>query len=86
MKGIRRLVFILAAYFLAAPNMARAQIFPLPDLGGKSGKDSALPAGLGDLFGQVKDLAGGQSASEEARSGDAIAATVFGAARPWRNG
>ena len=85
MNANRRLVFILAAYFLAAPDMARAQIFPLPDLGGKSGKDSALPAGLGDLFGQVKDLAGGQSASEEARSGDAIAATVFGAARPWRN-
>jgi predicted Zn-dependent protease len=44
-----------------------------------------LPGGLGGILGQVKDLAGGQSADDEARSGEAIAATVFGAARPWRN-
>jgi len=69
------------AVCLAATAPAQAQ-FPL-DLGGvKSGKNGQLD--LGGIIGQVKDLAGGQSADDEARSGDAIAATVFGAAPPWR--
>jgi predicted Zn-dependent protease len=68
------------AVCLAATAPAQAQ-FPL-DLGGvKSGKNGQLD--LGGIIGQVKELAGGQSADDEARSGDAIAATVFGAAPPW---
>src|SRR6185369_3183015 len=69
------------AVCLAATAPAQAQ-FPL-DLGGvKSGKNGQLD--LGGIIGQVKDMAGGQSADDEARSGDTIAATVFGAAPPWR--
>jgi predicted Zn-dependent protease len=81
MSATRYLAPILAVY-LAMLSPARAQSFPL-DLGGKSGKD--MPGGLGDIFGQVRDLTGGQSSQEEARSGDAIAATVLGAAPAWRN-
>ena len=88
MKAQRHFASILAAYLIAALP-AHAQSFPLPDLSGlgKSGsnKDSPLPAGLGGILGQVKDLAGGQSSDDEARSGEAIAATVLGAAPPWRN-
>jgi len=74
--------FVLAiCLIVAAPAQAQ---FPLPDLGGgKSDKNGQLD--LGGIIGQVKDLAGGQSADDEARSGDAIAATVFGAAPVWRN-
>jgi predicted Zn-dependent protease len=74
----RRLALICAACLIAAPAQAQS----LDDLIGKSGKDSKLD--LGGIIGQVKDMAGGQSADDEARSGDAIAATVFGAAPPWR--
>jgi predicted Zn-dependent protease len=84
----KRLALILAAYLIAAmPGLARAQSFKLPDLSGmgKSSKDSALPGDLGGIMGQVKDLTGSQGAEDEARSGEAIAATVFGAARSWRN-
>jgi beta-barrel assembly-enhancing protease len=84
MNVSKRLALILAAHLiLAAP--AHAQSFQLPDFGGKSGSSKNLPGGLGGIIGQVKDLAGGQSADDEARSGEAIAATVFGAAPPWRN-
>lgn len=86
MKPGRLLVPLVAAYLaVLLPGPGRAQTFQLPDLGSKSGKDSPLPGGLGDILGQVKDLTGGQSSQEEARSGDAIAATVFGAAPSWRN-
>ena len=71
MKTGNPLASILAALVIAA---APAQAQSLPDLGG-----------LGGLIGQVKDLTGSQSADDEARSGEAIAATVFGAAPPWRN-
>jgi predicted Zn-dependent protease len=86
MKVRTRLVLILVAQLIAvAPSLAQS----FPDLGsiGKSGssKDSTLPGGLGGILGQVKDLTGGQSADDEARSGETIAATVFGAAPPWRN-
>jgi predicted Zn-dependent protease len=85
MTANKHLASILAGYLIAAaPALAQAQSFPLPDFGGKS-SSSKLPADLGGILGQVKDLAGGQSADDEARSGEAIAATVFGAARPWRN-
>ena len=66
----RRLALIFAACLTAAPVQAQ---FQLPDM--KSGKDGQLD--LGGIIGQVKDLAGGQSTDDEARSGDAIAATVF---------
>jgi beta-barrel assembly-enhancing protease len=79
MTPSKRLALIFAAQLIAAAP-AQAQ-FSLPDLGSKSGKQ----LDLGGIIGQVKDLAGGQSADDEARSGEAIAATVFGAARPWRN-
>ena len=86
MTARNRLALIFAAHLLAIGS-AHAQSFPFPELGGKSDKDQ--PAGqkfdLGGILGQVKDLAGGQSSQEEARSGDAIAATVFGAAPAWRN-
>jgi predicted Zn-dependent protease len=90
MNPRRRLASILAAHLvIVAPGLARAQPFKLPDIGsiGKadSSKDSASPGGLGDIIGQVKDLTGGQSADDETRSGEVIAATVFGAAPPWRN-
>jgi beta-barrel assembly-enhancing protease len=88
MKAGGRLGLIFLAYLIAAAP-ARAQGISLPDLGalGKSGssKDGASPNGLGDIIGQVKDLTGGQSADDEARSGETIAATVFGAAPSWRN-
>ena len=83
-----RLAPLLAVYLaVLPPGPARAQSFPLPDLGGKSGpnKESTLPPGLGDIIGQVKDLTGSQSSADEASSGEAIAATVFGAAPSWRN-
>ena len=88
MKPRKRLASLLAAcLFAATPGAARAQSFP--DLGslGKSlsGKDSALPAGLGDIMGHVKDLTGSQSTDDEIQSGEDIAAPVFGAAPPWRN-
>jgi predicted Zn-dependent protease len=79
---MRALFFILAACAIAAPALAQ---FSLPDLGKtpESGrKDGKLD--LGGILGQVKEIAGGQNADEEARSGDAIAATVFGAAPAWR--
>ena len=60
-----------------------AQAQSLSDLLGKPSKDNQPD--LGGILGQVKDLTGGQSANDEARSGETIAATVFGAARPWRN-
>ena len=77
---------ILTALLIAAIAPAQAQ-FSLSDLGklGKSGSGPALPGGLGDVLGQVKDLTGSQSADDEARSGDTIAAPVFGAAPAWRN-
>jgi predicted Zn-dependent protease len=89
MSPHQRLASILAAHLvIVAPGLARAQPFKLPDISsiGKTdpSKDSASPGGLGDIIGQVKDLTGGQSADDEARSGEAIAATVFGAAPPWR--
>ena len=80
MNPSKRFAFTFVAYLIAAAP-AYAQ-FSLPDLGGKPGKDGQLD--LGGIIGQVKDLTGGQSADDEARSGDAIAATVFGAAPPWR--
>jgi len=82
-----RLAFFLAVLLAAAPGAAQAQ-FSLKDLGnlGKSGSGSSPPSGgLGDILGQVKDLAGGQSADDEARSGAIIAAPIFGAAPVWRN-
>ena len=86
MNPIKRVASMIAAVLIVAAP-AHAQSFP--DLGsiGKSGssKNSPLPGGLGGILGQVKDLTGGQSAQDEARSGEAIAATVFGAAPPWRN-
>lgn len=75
---MRRIALILAAGLVALPAQAQ---FSLPDLG--KTKDGKLD--LGGILGQVKDLAGSQSADEEQRSGDAIAATVFGAAPAWRN-
>jgi beta-barrel assembly-enhancing protease len=85
MSTIKPLALIFAAQLIvAAPALAQ---FSLPDLGGKSGssKNSSSPGGLGGILGQVQDLAGGQSADDEARSGETIAATVFGAAPAWRN-
>ena len=82
MKG--RFAFVFAACVVAAPVQAQ---FSLPDLGAKPGTESGQKSGqldLGGIIGQVKDLAGSQSADDEARSGDAIAATVLGAAPVWR--
>jgi hypothetical protein len=45
---------LLAVYLaLLSPGPARAQSFPLPDFGGKSGptKEGTLPGGLGDVIG-----------------------------------
>jgi len=81
---MRRSAFVFAACVIAVPASAQ---FSLPDLGAKPGTESGQKSGqldLGGIIGQVKDLAGSQSADDEARSGDAIAATVFGAAPPWR--
>lgn len=86
MIAARYLAPVLAAHLMMLPlSGARAQSFPLPDLGGKSGSSKDLPEGLGDILGQVKAFTGGQSSQEEARSGEAIAATVLGAAPVWRN-
>lgn len=86
MTAARYLASILAVHLaMLSPSGAHAQSFPLPDLGGKTGSGKELPGGLGDILGQVRDLTDGQSAQEEARSGEAIAATVFGAAPVWRN-
>ena len=74
-------MLVLAAALIAASlRLVYAQSFPLPDFGDKAGKDSQLPAGFGDIIGQVKDLTGNQNSEDEARSGAAIAATVMGAA------
>ncbi len=62
---------------------AQAQ-FKLEDLG-NLGKSKDMPAGLGSALGKVQEYASGQSADDEARSGDAIAAAVLGAAPVWRN-
>ena len=85
MNASKRLTSFLASIFAAhlfAIVPAHAQ--SLTDLLGKSGASKDSQPGLGDILGQVKSLAGGQSADDEARSGEAIAATVFGAAPPWR--
>src|SRR5436190_167564 len=79
MTASKRFLIFLAAHLIAA---APVQAQSLSDLLGKS--DSGNPAALGGILGQVKNLAGGQSADDEARSGDTIAATVLGAAPPWR--
>jgi len=81
---MRRSAFVFAACVIAVPASAQ---FSLPDLGAKPGTESGQKSGqldLGGIIGQVKDLAGSQSADDEARSGDAIAATVLGAAPVWR--
>ena len=62
---------------------AQAQ-FKLEDLGNLA-KSKDLPGGLGNALGKVQEYAGGQSADDEVRSGDTIAATVLGAAPVWRN-
>ncbi len=74
---MRRFAFAVAACVIAVPAFAQ---FSLPDLG--KTQDGKLD--LGGIIGQVKDIAGSQSADEEARSGETIAATVFGAAPAWR--
>ena len=84
MKG--RFAFLAALLLAALPGAAEAQ-FQLPNLGNlggltKPGSGNTNPA---DLLGQVKDLTGSQSADDEAKSGEEIAAPVFGAAPPWRN-
>jgi len=82
---MRAFAFAFVACLIAVPVHAQ---FSLPDLGkdlGNLGKTKDGKLDLGGVIGQVKDLAGGQSADDEARSGDAIAATVFGAAPAWRN-
>jgi predicted Zn-dependent protease len=61
-----------------------AQGFKLPDLGSLT-KSKDLPAGVGDALGKVQEYTGSQSADDEVRSGDTIAATVLGAAPVWRN-
>lgn len=66
---------LLACALMAAALPVRAQ-FQLPNLGGQSG--------LGDVLGKVQELTGSQNADDEAKSGEAIAATVFGAAPLWR--
>ena len=72
----KTLLLSVALMVLALP--VRAQ-FQLPNIGG------ANNGGLGDILGKMQELTGSQSADDEAKSGDAIAATVFGAAPPWRN-
>ena len=74
---MRRFAFAVAACVIAVPAFAQ---FSLPDV--SKTQDGKLD--LGGILGQVKDLAGNQSADEEARSGETIAATVFGAAPAWR--
>ncbi len=90
MNTSKRLTSFLASIFVSIWAAHLFAIVPahaqsLTDLLGKSGASKDSQPGLGDILGQVKSLAGGQSADDEARSGDAIAATVFGAAPPWRN-
>ena len=53
---------------------AQAQ-FKLEDLGNLA-KSKDLPGGLGNALGKVQEYAGGQSADDEARSGDTIACLV----------
>ena len=62
---------------------AQAQ-FKLEDLGNLA-KSQKLPGNVGDVLGKVQEYAGSQSADDEVRSGDTIAATVLGAAPVWRN-
>ena len=80
---MKRAALVFAACLIALPVQAQ---FQLPDLGKdpEPGQNGGK-LDLGGIIGQVKDLAGSQSADEETRSGDAIAATVFGAAPAWRN-
>jgi beta-barrel assembly-enhancing protease len=76
----------LLAALLITGLPAQAQFkLDLDSLGKAASKDGKLPSGLGDVFGKVQEFTGGQSADDEARSGDAIAATVLGAAPVWRN-
>jgi predicted Zn-dependent protease len=75
-----RIVLALTAILITG---AQAQ-FKLEDLGNLA-KSRELPGGLGNALGKVQEYAGGQSADDEVRSGDAIAATVLGAAPVWRN-
>ena len=75
-----RIFLALGALLITA---AQAQ-FKLEDLGNLA-KSKDLPGGLGNALGKVQEYAGGQSADDEARSGDTIAATVLGAAPVWRN-
>jgi len=82
MKTRRLFVPLLMAQLVAVPSLAHAQFPDLSSLGKSTpGKDNDL----GNVLGQLKELAGGQSADDEARSGEAIAARVFGAAPPLRN-
>ena len=57
------LVFMAAMFLIAAAAAGHAQTFSLPGFGSteKSGTSTASPkdGGLGDLLGQVRDLAGG---------------------------
>ncbi|MFO1248764.1 MAG: M48 family metalloprotease [Alphaproteobacteria bacterium] len=75
-----RLCFLLAALLVTG---AQAQ-FKLEDLGNLA-KSQKLPGNVGDVLGKVQEYAGPQSADDEAASGNAIAATVLGAAPVWRN-
>lgn len=75
-----RMALVLTALLVTG---AQAQ-FKLEDLNNLA-KSKNLPGGLSDALGKVQEYAGPQSADDEARSGDAIAATVLGAAPVWRN-
>jgi predicted Zn-dependent protease len=75
-----RIVLALTALLITG---AQAQ-FKLEDLGNLA-KSKDLPGGVGGVLGKVQEYAGGQSADDEVRSGDTIAATVLGAAPVWRN-
>jgi predicted Zn-dependent protease len=75
-----RIFLALTALLITA---AQAQ-FKLEDLGNLA-KSKGLPGGLGNALGKVQEYAGSQSADDEVRSGDTIAATVLGAAPVWRN-
>jgi predicted Zn-dependent protease len=78
-----RLCLLLTALLVTG---AQAQ-FKLEDLGnlGNLAKSQKLPGNVGDVLGKVQEYAGPQSADDEAASGNAIAATVLGAAPVWRN-
>ena len=89
-RGVRFAApLLVCGLVLLAPPPARAQSFQLPNFGdaSKSGtdQDKTAAGGLGGLLGQVSGLAGNQGTQEEVQSGDAIAATVLGAAPVWRN-